>query len=154
MSGGGDGVAPPCSGDGAPDFVTRDHHGQEFRLSALRGRRVALVFYPWAFTSICTSELTELRDHHPRLADRGLEVLGLSCDSMFALRAYADAERIPFPLLSDWWPHGRIAQAYGVFDAERGCALRGTFLVGADGVLEHASVTEVGQRRDLLSLLA
>lgn len=151
---GGDGVAPLRVGDLTPDFVTRNHHGQELRLSGFRGRRVALVFYPWAFSSICTSELTELRDAWPRLAELGLEVLAVSCDPMFSLRAYADAERLPFELLTDWWPHGRIAADYGVFDAELGCALRGTFIVGPDGVLEHASVTAVGERRDLLAILA
>ncbi len=114
---------------------------------------MALIFYPWAFSSICTSELTELRDAHPRLAGLGLEVLAVSCDPMFSLRAYADAERLPFGLLTDWWPHGRIAGDYGVFDAELGCALRGTYVVGAGGLLEHASVTAIGERRDLLSIL-
>ncbi len=119
----------------------------------MHGRRVALIFYPWAFSSICTSELTELRDAQPRLAALDLEVLAVSCDPMFSLRAYSDAERLPFDLLTDWWPHGRIAGDYGVFDPERGCALRGTFIVGPDGVLEHASVTAIGERRDLLALL-
>ncbi len=151
---GGDGVAQPRTGDRAPDFVTRNQHGQELRLSGFRGRRVALIFYPWAFSSICTSELTELREAQPRLAALGLEVLAVSCDPMFSLRAYADAERLPFELLTDWWPHGRIAGDYGVFDPELGCARRGTFVVDPAGVLEHGSVTAIGERRELLSILA
>ena len=60
-------------------------------------------------------------------------MLAVSCDAMFTLRAYADAERIGFDLLTDHWPHGAIAQAYGVFDEQAGCALRGTFVLDADG---------------------
>ncbi|GAB3758774.1 peroxiredoxin [Microlunatus parietis] len=144
---------PVVAGAVAPDFRAPNQHGQEIRLSALRGRRVALVFYPWAFSSICTSELSELRDLAPRLADRELTVLALSCDAMFTLRAYADTEGLAFDLVSDWWPHGRIAQAYGVFDAELGCARRGTFLIEADGTVVSATVTPIGERRDLSALL-
>lgn len=137
----------------APDLRGPNQHGQEVRLSALRGRRVALVFYPWAFSSICTSELTELRELAPRLVDRELTVLALSCDAMFTLRAYADAEALGFDLVSDWWPHGRIAQDYGVFDAELGCARRGTFLIEPDGKVASATVAAIGERRDLPALL-
>lgn len=144
---------PPVPGAVAPDLRGPNQHGQEIRLSALRGHRVALVFYPWAFSSICTSELAELRELMPRLAERRLTVLALSCDAMFTQRAYADAEGIAFDLVSDWWPHGRIAQAYGVFDAELGCARRGTFLIDPDGVVTAASVTAIGERRDLPALL-
>lgn len=122
-------------------------------MSALGGRRVALIFYPWAFSSICTSELTEVRDSYSKLVEREIIVLALSCDPMFALRAYADAERLPFDLLTDWWPHGRISSQYGVFDAERGCALRGTFGIDAAGQIDLAAVSEIGERRDILTLL-
>jgi mycoredoxin-dependent peroxiredoxin len=72
---------------------------------------------------------------------------------MFTLRAYADAEQIGFDLLSDHWPHGAIANAYGVFDTEAGCALRGTFVLDADGVITWRTVNGIGEPRDLADVL-
>lgn len=113
-----------------------------------------MIFYPFAFSSICTSELAEVRELYPGLAERGVAVLAVSCDPMFALRAYADAERLPFELLTDWWPHGRIATDYGVFDAELGCARRGTFLINPDGNIERSALSDIGTRRDLAMFLS
>ena len=92
-----------------------------------------IAFYPWAFSGICRGELAALRDDHDKFRDLGVRVVAVSCDAMFTLRAYADAERIGFDLLTDHWPHGQIAKAYGVFDDQAGCALRGTFLLDAAG---------------------
>ncbi|NDL56982.1 peroxiredoxin [Phytoactinopolyspora mesophila] len=127
-------------GELAPDFDLKDQHGSGWRLSAHHGRPVVLVFYPFAFTGVCTGELHELRDDFvPSVADT-VEVVGLSCDSMFALRVFSENEALNFPLLSDFWPHGEVASAYGVFDEERGCARRGTFLIDADGVVRWSVV--------------
>jgi len=71
---------------------------------------------------------------------------------MFALRVFSDTERFPFDLLTDWWPHGRIAQQYGVFDSELGCALRGTFRIDPDGVIDYAAASGIGERRDFSPL--
>ncbi|MEV6412252.1 peroxiredoxin [Kribbella sp. NPDC051718] len=137
----------PRVGDQAPDFTARNQHGEQFRLSEYRGRRdVVLVFYPYAFSRVCTSELGALRDRPELLA--GAEFVGISCDPMFTLRAYAEAERLEFGLLSDFWPHGAIAAEYGVFDADRGCALRGTFVVDQTGLVRWSVVNEIGEARD------
>ena len=112
-----------------------------------------LVFYPYAFSSICTGELRGVRDHWQQFSDLGVRVLAISCDPMFASRAYAEAEDLPFDLLTDHWPHGSIAQAYGVFDDERGCALRGTFLLDADGIVRWRVLNGIGEARDLDELL-
>jgi mycoredoxin-dependent peroxiredoxin len=137
----------PRVGSQAPDFTARNQHGEQFRLSEYRGRRdVVLVFYPYAFSRVCTSELGALRDRPDLLA--GAEFVGVSCDPMFTLRAYAEAERLEFGLLSDFWPHGAIAAQYGVFDAERGCALRGTFVVDRAGIVRWSVVNEIGVARD------
>ncbi|QNE21861.1 peroxiredoxin [Kribbella qitaiheensis] len=140
-------AAVPSVGSQAPDFVARTQHGESLRLSDFRGRRdVVLLFYPYAFSGVCTSELTALRDR-PDLA-AAAEILAVSCDPMFSLRAYADSAGIEFSLLSDFWPHGAIASQYGVFDAERGCAARGSFVIDQAGVIRWSVVTGFTEARD------
>ena len=140
-------------GHPAPNFTARNQHGEQVSLAALRGGPVVLLFYPWAFSGICRGELAAVRDRHERFVAAGARVLAMSCDAMFTLRAYADAEGIGFDLLSDHWPHGAIAQAYGVFDAEAGCALRGTFVLDAEGVIAWRTVNGIGEPRDLADVL-
>jgi mycoredoxin-dependent peroxiredoxin len=141
-------AAVPATGGPAPDFSARNQFGEEVRLSDLRGRRpVVLVFYPYAFSRVCTSELGALRDRRDLLA--AAEFLAVSCDPMFTLRAYAESERLEFALLSDFWPHGAIASQYGVFDAERGAAERGTFVVDEAGVIRWSVVNPVGEARSV-----
>ncbi|MCE1180011.1 MAG: peroxiredoxin [Micrococcales bacterium] len=136
-------------GDAAPDFTLRDQHGSEVSLAAFRGRKhVVVVFYPFAFSGICTGELGEIRDRLEDFDADDLQVLTVSCDPMFAQRAWADQEAYFFPLLSDFWPHGETARAYGVLDEAGGHALRGTFLIDTDGVVRYAEVLPAGQARD------
>jgi len=137
----------PAAGSRAPDFTTRNQYGERVRLSDYAGRRdVVLIFYPYAFSQVCTSELAELRDRPELLA--AAEFLAISCDPMFTLRAYAEAQKLSFGLLTDFWPHGAIASAYGVFDSERGCALRGTFVVDRSGVIRWSVVNAIPEARD------
>jgi peroxiredoxin len=137
-------------GQEAPDFALEDQHGEVVRLSDFRGRaNVLVVFYPFAFSGICSGELRELRDGLPGFEADGVQVIGVSCDPMFSLRAWAEAEGFDFPLLSDFWPHGATARAYGVFDEVAGRADRGSFLVDTGGVLRWSVVNASGQARDL-----
>ena len=123
-------------GQEAPDFSLRDQHGQQVTLSSFRGSRaVMVVFYPFAFSGICTGELSEIRDALPELESADVTVLAVSCDPMQSLRAFAEREGFTYPLLSDFWPHGAVAQAYGVFNDAVGSALRATFLVDTQGVV-------------------
>ena len=120
-------------GDEAPDFELRDQHGRRVRLSSYRGSRaVLLVFFPSAFSPVCSSELTTLQETHAALGEE-VEVLTVSCDPMFTLRAFSDAEDIEFPMLTDFWPHGKVSTAYAVFDRDFGCSKRSTFLVDRTG---------------------
>lgn len=137
------------SGVEAPGFTLPDHHGRQVSLSDFRGRRVVvLVFYPYAFTSTCTGELRTLQDTLPTFQNDDIQLLAVSCDSMFALRVFADQEGLGYPLLSDFWPHGEVARAYGVFDEERGAAVRGTFVVDRGGVLRWQVVNAIPDARD------
>jgi peroxiredoxin (alkyl hydroperoxide reductase subunit C) len=134
----------------APDFTLPDHHGAPTTLSSLRGDRAALVvFYPFAFSGVCTGELTGLRDDLDSFQNDAVQLLAVSCDAVYSLRAWADQEGFGFPLLSDFWPHGAVASSYGVFDGRAGRADRGTFLVDSSGVVRWSVVTEPGQARDL-----
>lgn len=114
------------------------------------GRDAWLIFFfPFAFTGICSSELRNLSDLVPRFDEAGCKIAAVSCDSMFSLRVFADAEDFDFTLLSDHWPHGRIARSFGVFEEEKGCALRGSFLVNSDGEVLWRTVRQLGQPRDI-----
>jgi peroxiredoxin len=145
--------APLAVGDLAPDFTLRDQNGADVTLSELlEERNVVVVFFPGAFSGICTGELDEIRDHLERFVGDDLQVVCVSCDAMFSLRAWADIQGYFFPLLSDAWPHGAIARAFGVLDERNGAALRGTFLVGRDGVVRWTLVNGPGQARDFSPL--
>jgi peroxiredoxin len=142
-------VTAPRPGEPAPDFTLRDQHGQDIGLAGLRGTPVVLLFYPFAFSRVCSGELRAIRDDHPALARDDVRVLGISCDPMFALRAFAEAEGLTLPLLSDFWPHGAVAQRYGVLDEERGCARRSTFVVDATGTVRWTVHNAMPDARDL-----
>ena len=94
----------------------KDQNNQEVRLSRLpRPRAVLLVFYPFAFTGTCQGELAACGTTC-RLQNDGVQVLTVSVDSVYAHKVWADREGYDFPLLADFWPHGAVAQAYGVFN--------------------------------------
>jgi mycoredoxin-dependent peroxiredoxin len=131
-------------GDIAPDFSLPDQDKQVVSLADLRGTPVLLVFYPFAFSGICTGELCQLRDELSVYGDAGVKVLAISTDPGFSLKAFREKEGFEFPLLSDFWPHGATAQAYGVFNEKAGMALRGTFLVDAEGKVAFADRKLVG----------
>ena len=140
---------PVEAGQEAPDFTLRDQHGESVTLSSYRGtKNVVLVFFPWAFTGTCTGELAVLRDRLPEFVNDDTATLAVSCDSVFAQRVFAEREGYVFPLLSDAWPHGAVAQAYGVFVEEKGAALRGTFVIDKAGVVRWSVVHGIGEARD------
>jgi peroxiredoxin len=136
-------------GQQAPDFTLSDYNKQEVTLSSFQGDKpVLLVFYPFAFSGICQGELCQLRDEFAEYDGQGVQVLGVSVDTPFSLKAWADQQGYQFPLLSDFWPHGEVAQRYGVFNEKAGLAVRGTFLIDKEGTVRFAEVNEPGQARD------
>lgn len=135
--------------DPAPDFTLPDTHGTPTTLSDLRGGPVLVVFVPFAFSGTCTSELCALRDNIEDFETAGVRLLVVSTDAVFTLKAWQAAEGYQFDLLSDFWPHGAVASAYGVFDEGSGIALRGTFLIDADGIVRWCVVNPRGQARSL-----
>ena len=137
-------------GQPAPELALRDQHGATTQLAAFRGSKVVVVmFYPFAFSRVCTGELSEVRARLPTFCGEDTHLVAVSCDPMFSLRTFAEQNELTFPLLSDFWPHGRVARAYGVFDEECGCAGRSTFIVDRQGVLRWAVHNQMPQARDL-----
>ncbi len=136
-------------GQQAPDFTLKNHHGEAVTLSQYRGgKNVVLVFYPWAFTGVCTGELCEIRDRIESYDNDDTVTLAVSCDATFSLRVFADQEKYTFQLLSDFWPHGAVAQEYGVFVEAKGAAKRGTFIIDKEGVVRWTVIHEIGDARD------
>jgi mycoredoxin-dependent peroxiredoxin len=143
-------MTPLAVGAAAPDFSLRDQHGQTVTLTSYRGSRaVVLLFYPWAFSRVCGSELRALRDELSTFQSDEVQLLAVSCDPMFSLRAYADAEDLAFPLLSDHWPHGAVARTYGVFNEGTGAADRSTFIIDLGGTVAWSVHNAIPDARDL-----
>lgn len=134
----------------APDFELPNQFGEHIRLSDFRHKKpVALVFFPLAFSSTCTSELCELRDNLALFSNKSIELLGISVDSKATQRAFAEAEGYDFNLLADFWPHGAVAKEYGVFLPEKGFANRASFLIDTNGIIRASFVTAPGEARSM-----
>lgn len=133
----------------APDFTLKNQFGEDVTLSQFRGKKpVVIVFFPLAFSGICTGELCEIRDNLVVFDRADVELLGVSVDSHFTLRAWAEQERYSFQLLSDRWPTGAVASAYDVFVEGAGIANRATFVIDKEGRIVDEIITEPGQARD------
>ncbi|MFC9270104.1 peroxiredoxin [Streptomyces zhihengii] len=142
-------------GDKAPEFTLKDNHGRTVSLSDFRGEKnVVLLFYPFAFTGVCTGELCALRDELPAFVNDDTQLLAVSNDSIHTLRVFAEQEGLEYPLLSDFWPHGEVSSAYGVFDEEKGCAVRGTFIIDKEGVVRWTVVNGLPDARNLNEYVA
>ena len=136
-------------GSKAPDFTLNDYNKQAVTLSSFQGdKNVLLVFYPFAFSGICQGELCQVRDELATYEAENVQVIGVSVDTPFALKAWAEQQGYTFPLLADFWPHGAVAASYGVFNEAAGLANRGTFLIDTEGVVRYAEVNQPGEARD------
>jgi peroxiredoxin len=133
----------------APDFTLDSQHGEPITLSSYRGRKnVVLIFFPWAFSGICTGEFCEIRDRLESFDNDDTVTLAVSCDAKFALRAFAERDGYAFPMLSDHWPHGAVTKQYGVLNEELGAGYRGTFIIDKGGVVRYTVVNGIGEPRD------
>ncbi|MDN3238396.1 peroxiredoxin [Glycomyces tritici] len=140
---------PIETGTKAPAFTLKDQNNQEVSLADFLGEKhVLLVFYPFAFTGVCEGELCGIRDNLDAYQSDEVQVLSVSVDSPFAHKVWAQQQGFEFPLLSDFWPHGAVAQAYGVFNDEKGMANRGTFVIDKQGVVRFAEMNMPGEARD------
>ena len=136
-------------GSAAPDFTLKDQNGQSVTLSDFRGKKnVLLVFFPLAFTGICQGELDQVRDNLPEFDNENTATLAVSVGPSPTHKIWATQSGFTFPVLSDFWPHGAVAQAYGVFNPDAGFANRGTFVIDRAGVIRFAECKQPGEPRD------
>jgi mycoredoxin-dependent peroxiredoxin len=133
-------------GSEAPDFTLRNEDGEEVTLSSLRGQNVVLIFYPFAFSGICTKELHDVTGLENQFGDA--QVFGVSVDSPFALKAFRKHENLSAHLLSDFEPKGKVAQDYGAYLDGLGFATRATFVIDKDGKVAWMQVNNPGEARD------
>jgi mycoredoxin-dependent peroxiredoxin len=139
------------TGSEAPDFDLEVSGSERARLSDFRGKRnVLLVFHPFAFTPVCEEEARDLQENLPAFESAETDVVLVSCDSSAARQAWKEKLGLTYTLASDFWPHGEAARAYGVFDASRGAAVRGTFLIDKTGLVVWSLVNDADTRRDEL----
>lgn len=141
---------PVQVGDQAPDFTLKDQDGNDVTLSSFRDElSVVVVFYPFTFTGVCEGELCSLRDDIGAFETNAAQVVAISCDTRHAQKQWADKQGFTFPVLSDFWPHGAVAQAYGVFNEALGCANRATFVIDKAGkVVDTFESPNLGTPRD------
>jgi mycoredoxin-dependent peroxiredoxin len=136
-------------GTTAPDFTLRDQNNQRVSLHDYQGaQNVLLVFFPLAFTGICQGELDQVRDHLPDFENDESVVLAISVGPPPTHKIWATQSGFTFPVLSDFWPHGEVSQAYGVFNDQAGISNRGTFVVDRTGIIRFAEMKEPGEARD------
>ncbi len=136
-------------GTAAPDFTLRDQNGRPVTLSGFRNAKdVLLVFFPLAFTAVCQGELDEIRDNLAGYQNEDTATLTISVGPPPTHKIWSGQSGFTFPVLSDFWPHGAVAQAYGVFNDDAGYPNRGTFVVDRSGIIRFAEVMEPGQPRD------
>jgi peroxiredoxin len=136
-------------GQEAPDFELMDQDRQPVRLSSFRGHKnVVVVFYPLAFTGVCQGELCAIRDSIADFSGEEVQTLAISVDSGPVHKKWAEEQGYTFPLLADFWPHGEVARAYGVFEEAFGLALRGTFIVDKQGRVAYKVVNAIPDARD------
>jgi peroxiredoxin len=124
------------------DFTLLNGDQQPIRLRDYRGKNVVLAFYPADWSPVCTSELALFQETLDDIHGYNAEILGISVDGTYSHKAWAKNQRLTFPLLSDFWPHGEVAQKYGVFNEINGKSERALFFIDATGMIQAVWVAE------------
>lgn len=129
-------------GQPAPSFELHDQNKNAVTSDSLKGSNTLLVFIPFPFTGVCDDETCTIRDNLTGLSDIDAKVVIISVHAVATLHKWAAENGFDFPVLSDYWPHGETAKAYGAFNEDRGCANRYTFVLDAAGVVREVINTE------------
>jgi peroxiredoxin len=141
-------------GAAAPDFTLKDQNETDVKLSALRGKRVVFAFHPLAWTSVCAEQMLDLERHKPDFDRLGAVALGISVDSVPSKRAWAESLGIKeTALLADFWPHGAVAQLFGIFREQNGFSERAVFIVDEWGIVRFAKVYPIRELPPIKEIL-
>jgi peroxiredoxin len=140
---------PATVGQPAPVFALKDTDNNDVSLADFKGNKLVVAFIPFPHTGICDDEACALRDDYSSLSADGSKVVIISCHARPLLKVWAEQNNLPFPVLSDFWPHGAVAQAYGCFNDQVGTAMRASYVIDADGVVrEIIQSGGLGEARD------
>jgi peroxiredoxin len=140
----------PSIGETAPDFVLKDQDGKDVRFSELKGRRVLLSFHPLAWTEVCAKQMQALEQNKDTFESLNTVPLGLSVDTVPSKKAWADHLGIKaVRLLSDFWPHGEVAKAFGIFREKNGFSERANIVVDKNSKIAFVKVYPVSQLPDI-----
>lgn len=136
-------------GTPAPPFELRDQNKELVSLESLKGSKTLVVFMPFPFTGICDGETCAIRDHLTQLNDLEANVVIITVHAVQVAKKWSDENGFTFPVLSDYWPHGKVSKAYGAFNETVGAANRYTFVLDADGIVRDVINTEtLGEARE------
>jgi peroxiredoxin len=146
---------PISAGETAPDFTLRDQDANKFTLSAQKGKRVLLSFHPLAFTGFCTLQMLSIEVNYENFTSLNTVPVGLSVDSLPSKEAWAREMKLKdLKILSDFWPTGAVAKAYGLFRDKHGTAQRANVIVDEKGKVAWVKVYEVLYLPDVNEVLA
>jgi peroxiredoxin len=141
---------PISAGTTAPDFTLRDQDGNKFTLSDQKGKKVLLSFHPMAFTDFCTLQMLSIEANHKNITDLNTVPVGLSTDPGPSKKAWADDMKLKqLKILSDFWPHGAVAKAYGLFRENAGTSQRANVIVDEKGKVAWVKVYEIHYLPDI-----
>jgi peroxiredoxin len=133
----------------APEFTLSNQFGESVSLSDFRGKKnVIVMFYPFAFTGICTGELCTIRDRRADFINDDTEVLSISCDPVPSLKVFSEQESFTHNLLSDFYPHGAVSKEYEAFLEDNGFATRAAYVIDKEGIIRWAVVNGPGEERN------
>ncbi|MBN2099196.1 MAG: peroxiredoxin [Dehalococcoidia bacterium] len=141
-------------GSKAPDFALKDQNGKTVKLSGLAGKKVLLSFRPLAWTPVCHDQMRSLEENHAEFDELNAVALGIGVDSVPSNKAWAEAMGVKnTKLLSDFWPHGAVAKAYGILRENDGFSERANIVIGEKGKVVFAQTYPIAQQPDTEEIL-
>jgi peroxiredoxin len=146
-------MPPIAVGQKAPEFTLKNQDMQEVTLASLKGQPVVLAFYPLDFSPVCSNEHACFTNDLKQFEGLSARVLGISVDSPFAHKAFAEKLRISYPLLADFHPKGDVAKKFGLYLEEKGITNRATVILDKEGVVRYVKVYDIPTARDNAEIL-
>ncbi|HEX9916433.1 MAG TPA: peroxiredoxin [candidate division Zixibacteria bacterium] len=140
-------------GEKAPDFVLKGGDGKEYKLSDYKGKNVFLAFYPADFSPVCSQEHACFINDLKRFESLNAVIFGISVDSVWSHKAFAEKLKLTYPLLSDFHRKGEVASRYGLYLKDLGITNRATVIIDKQGIVQYVKVYDIPQARDNQELI-